>query len=140
MTDEHRPKESTDSIPKEEMAWAAAHLPELHRGITRQRFVRDAMVIALVIGLAAHIGGYLLMSAASGEPLRLLADLLASLGTALWTGVVLYAFVNVLPAARQRAAAQWLETYEAQIRQQGHGVDASRPTTKHSGTTQQPTS
>ena len=140
MTETHRPKKPTDSIPKEEVAWAAAHLPELHRGITRQRFVRDALVIAFVVGLAAHIGGYLLLSAVTGEPFRLLADLLATLGTALWTGVVLYVFVNVLPAARQRAAAQWLEAYEAQIRQQSHGVDAGRPTTKPSGTTQQSTS
>lgn len=121
MTEAHRPNEPRDRISKEEAAWAAANLPEMHRLVTRQRFVRDALVIAFVVGLAAHIGRYLLLSAATGEPLRLLADLLATLGTALWTGVVLYAFVTVLPAARQRSAAAWLETYEAEIRQQGQG-------------------
>ena len=133
MTEAHRPKEPMDRFSKEEAAWAAANLPALHRMVRRQRFVRDALVIAFVVGLAAHIGGYLILSAATGEPLRLVADLLATLGTALWTGVVLYAFVNVLPAAPQRAAARWLETYEAEIRQQGQpvrrvaGADAETP-------------
>ena len=52
------------------------------------------------------------------EPLRLLANLLTTLGTTVWTGVVLVVFVEVLPEARRREAARRLKAYEAELRDQ----------------------
>jgi zinc transporter ZupT len=68
----------------------------------------------LVIGLAAHAGGYLLKSSATTEPLGLVADLLYALGYALWTGVVVVVvFVQVFPEAKRRQFKQVLDAYEA---------------------------
>jgi hypothetical protein len=50
-----------------------------------------------VVGLAAHVGGYLLRSSVTTEPFALLADLLYALGWAMWTGVVVVLFVQVVP-------------------------------------------
>jgi hypothetical protein len=56
--------------------------------------------IALVAGLAAHVGGFLLESSATTEPPKLVADLLYQLGLALWTGVVVVVFVEIWPEAK----------------------------------------
>ena len=74
--------------------------------------------IGFVIGLAAHVGGYLLRSSATTEPLGLVADLLYALGWALWTGVVVVVFVQILPEAKRRQIKRGLDAYEAALRDQ----------------------
>jgi hypothetical protein len=69
------------------------------------------------MGLAAHVGGYLLRSSVTTEPLGLVADLLYSLGFALWTGVVLVFFVQIWPEAKRRQIKRSLEAYEAALRE-----------------------
>jgi hypothetical protein len=91
----------------------------LRRAVAGGRYVRDTLIIVFLLGLGIYVTGYLLRSAASGEPLRLLGDLLATLGMALWTAVVIYAFIEVLPEARRRSAAQTLQEYEGEIRDEG---------------------
>lgn len=54
-----------------------------------------------MVGLAAHVGGFLLKTSATAEPLALVADLLYALGWSLWTGVVV-----VFLAGGQTAPAQ----------------------------------
>jgi hypothetical protein len=66
-----------------------------------------------VVGLAAHVGGFLLKTSATTEPLSLVADLLYALGWALWTGVVLVVFVQLVPEAKKRQYKQALDAYEA---------------------------
>jgi hypothetical protein len=58
----------------------------------------------------------------------LIADLVANLGIALWTGGVLVVFVQVLPEARRRSAARYLAKYEAALREQA-GTRDGRPST-----------
>ena len=58
--------------------------------------------MALVVGLAAHVGGSLLESSATTEPPKLAADLLYQFGLALWTGVVLVVFIEIWPEAKRR--------------------------------------
>jgi hypothetical protein len=58
--------------------------------------------IGFVVGLAAHVGGYLLRSSVTTELLGLLADLLYALGYALWTSVVVVFFVQIWPEAKRR--------------------------------------
>lgn len=67
------------------LAWAGEHLPELRRSVSEQRTLRWSLGIGLLVGLAAHVCGFLLKTSATTEPLELVADLLYTLGWALWT-------------------------------------------------------
>ena len=82
----------------------------------------------VVVGLAAHVGGFLLKTSATGEPLLLVADLLYALGFSLWTGVVVVVFVQIWPEAKRRQYKQALDAYEAAVGRQaragsGQGKD-----------------
>jgi hypothetical protein len=77
-------------------------LPELRRYVSEQQILLWSLGIDLVVGLAADVGGYLLRSSATTEPLGLVADLLYALGWALWTGVVVVLFVQIFPQAKRR--------------------------------------
>jgi hypothetical protein len=74
-----------------------------------------------VIGLAAHVGGFLLRSSATTEPLLVVADLLYSLGFALWTGVVVTIFVQILPDTKKRHFKQALNAVRGRGRPSGPG-------------------
>jgi hypothetical protein len=56
---------------------------------------------------------------APGQDLGLVADLLYGLGHALWTGVVVAVFVQVIPEAKRRQFKQALDAYEAALRDRG---------------------
>jgi hypothetical protein len=80
--------------------------------------------IGFVLGLAAHVGGFLLKTSATGEPLLLVADLVYALGWALWTSVIVVVFVQIWPEAKKRQYKQALDAYEAAVGRQaraGHG-------------------
>jgi predicted lysophospholipase L1 biosynthesis ABC-type transport system permease subunit len=100
----------------EELAAIGAYLPELRRSVAGQRILYTSLAIGFVVGLAAHVGGYLLRSSATTEPLGLLADLLYALGWALWTGVVVAVFVQIFPEAKRRQIMRGLDAYEAALR------------------------
>lgn len=99
-----------------ELAAIGAYLPELRRSVAGQRIVYTSLVIGFVVGLAAHVGGYLLRSSVTTGPLGLAADLLYALGWALWTGVVVVVFVQILPEAKRRQIMRGLDAYEAALR------------------------
>jgi hypothetical protein len=84
------------------MTWFAEHMPELQRSASGQRLLYQSLAFAFALGLAAHIGGYALRSSSPGEPIGLVADLLYALGYALWTGVVVALFVQVIPIPTSR--------------------------------------
>ena len=115
------------AVGEAELAWAAANLPLLRRWVTGTRFLYQALAIAFVLGLIVHIAGYLLARSGFGEPFALIADLLMSLGIALWTGTVLVSFVQVLPETQRRAAVRLLENYEAAKRDRGLPQQDSPP-------------
>ena len=94
-----------------------AHLPEFRQQASGQRPLYWILGIGVVVGLAAHVGGFLLRSSATTEPLELVADLLYSLGFALWTGVVVVLFVQIWPEAKRRQLKRWLDAYEAAQRE-----------------------
>jgi hypothetical protein len=94
------------------------HLPRVRRSVYGEHFLYWSLGIAFVVGLAAHVGGYLLRSSATTEPLGLVADLLYALGWALWTGVVVVVFVQILPEAKRRQIKRGLDAYEAALRDQ----------------------
>jgi hypothetical protein len=99
-------------------AWMGEHLPELRRSAYGQRLLYQSLAIGFVVGLAAQVGGYLLRLSPPTEPLALVADLLYALGWALWTGVVVTVFVQVLPELKRRQFKQMLDAYEATLREQ----------------------
>jgi hypothetical protein len=108
-----------------------AHLPEFRQQASGQRPLYWILGIGFVVGVAAHVGGFLLKTSATTEPLLLVADLLYSLGFALWTGVVVALFVQIWPEAKRRQLKRWLDAYEAAQREKDRaGSDQSRGTTE----------
>ena len=100
---------------EESLAWMGEHLALMRQSAYGQRVYYWIFAIAVVIGLAAHVGGFLLRSSATTEPLLVVADLLYSLGFALWTGVVVTIFVQILPDTKKRHFKQALAAYEAAL-------------------------
>src|SRR5215813_9907726 len=93
----------------EELAWVREHLTQLRQSVSGQRLVLQSLGIGFMLGLAAHVAGYALKTSVTTEPVQLLADLLYALGWALWTGVVVALFVEVLPKVKQRQIKQALD-------------------------------
>jgi hypothetical protein len=106
------------------LAWMGKHLPELRRSAYGQRLLYQSLGTGFVVGLAAHVGGYLLRSSVTTELLGLVADLLYALGYALWTGVVVVVFVQVIPEAKRRQLKRWLDDYEATLREKARAGSA----------------
>jgi hypothetical protein len=106
-------KGAPDSFTAEELVWIREHLPELRRSAYGQRILYQSLGFGFVVGLAAQVGGYLLNSSVTTEPLLLVANLLYALGWALWTGVVVVVFVQVFPEVKRRQIKRWLDDYEA---------------------------
>jgi hypothetical protein len=91
------------------LAWVGENLTQVQRSVYDQRLLHQSLWIGLVVGLAAHVGGYVLRSSVTTEPLELVADLLYALGYALWTGVVVVVFVQIFPEAKRRQFKQVLD-------------------------------
>jgi hypothetical protein len=109
------------------LTWVGENLPKVRRSAFEQRFLYWSLGFGLVVGLAAHVGGYVLRSSVTTEPLGLVADLLYALGYALWTGVVVAVFVQIFPEAKRRQFKEVLEAYEAARRDQASGDDNAPP-------------
>jgi hypothetical protein len=114
------------------LTWVGENLTQVRRSVYDQRLLHWSLGIGVVVGLAAHVGGYALTSWVTTEPLGLFADLLYALGYALWTGVVVVLFVQVFPEAKRRQFKQALDAYEAaqrddarSARDDGWGDDAA---------------
>ena len=110
-------------------AWFAEHLPELRRNVSGQRLLYWSLALGFIIGLAAHIAGYLLKSNTTTEPLGLLADLLYALGYALWTGAVVVVFTQLYPEAKRRQIKRAIEHYETARRDEAADQNDRRTTT-----------
>jgi hypothetical protein len=126
MTEEPGAKDAPPTLPDEELdprlrdprvlAWFGEHLTELRRDASGQRILYQSLAFGFVIGLAAHVGGYLLRRSATTEPLGLAGDLFYTLGWALWTGAVVVVFVQIVPEAKRRQIKGALDAYEAALR------------------------
>ena len=100
------------------LAWVGENLALVRRSASGQRVLYWSLGIAFAVGLAAHVGAFLLKTSTTTEPLSLLADLLYALGWALWTGVVVVMFVEIYPEAKKRQYKRALDAYEAAIDRQ----------------------
>src|SRR5580704_12578920 len=95
------------------LAWVGENLTLVRRSASGQRILYWSLGIGFVVGLAAHVAGFLLKTAATTEPLMLVGDLLYTLGWALWTGAVVVVFTQIYPETKRRQYKQALDAYEA---------------------------
>ena len=109
------------------LAWVGENLALVRRSAFGQRVLYWSLGIGFVLGLAAHVGGFLLKYSTTAEPLLLVADLLYALGWALWTGVVVVVFVQVYPEAKKRQYKQALDAYEAALGDQARAGSSQIP-------------
>jgi F0F1-type ATP synthase assembly protein I len=122
MTENRERNDVADLFTDEStVEWMEEHLSELKQSVSGPRLLYQSLVIGLVVGLAAHIGGYILASSVPKEPLGLLANLLLALGWSLWTGVVVTVFVEVIPDVKRRQIKRAVEAYEAMRQKQANG-------------------
>jgi hypothetical protein len=117
---------------RELMAWVGENLPYVRRTAVGQRPVYWILGIGFVVGLAAYGGGYALRSSVTTEPLGFVGDLLYTLGWALWTGVVVVVFLQVLPEAKRRQYKQLLDAYEAGLRDKA-GAEGDQASEREAG-------
>lgn len=96
----------------------------MRQSVSGQRVVLQSLGIGFVLGLAAYVGGYVLKVSVRMEPFQLVADLLYALGLALWTGVVVALFVEIIPRAKQRQIKQALDVYEAALHEKAQARSA----------------
>jgi len=102
--------------------WMEEHLPEMRQYVSGQQLLYQSLVVSIVVGLAAHVGGYLLQASVSTGLLGLLADLLHALGWSLWTGAVVAVFLQIFPEVKRRQIKQAVEAYEALRRKKAQAV------------------
>ena len=116
-----------DKLDPQSLAWIGEHLPDLRRTASGQG-IPWSLLLGFVTGLAAHVGGHALRSTTTTEPLALVADLLYAMGWALWTGVVVAVFLQIIPEAKRRGYRQLLDAYEATLREEaGARSDEASP-------------
>ena len=99
--------------------WMAENVADMKRLVSGQRILYATLTIAFVLGLALQVVGYAIRSSAPQEPLGLFADLVYALGWALWTGVVVVVFVEIVPRAKRRQIKQAIDAYEAHANRSG---------------------
>ena len=101
------------------MAWVRENLTEVRRTAAGERPVYWVLGLGLVLGLVVYVGGYLITTSTTTEPLGLIGDVLYALGYALWTGVVVAVFLQIIPEAKRRQYKRALDAYEAASREVG---------------------
>jgi len=119
MTENQEGNDLTDLFTDERtVEWMEEHLSELKQSVSSPRLLYQSLILGFVLGLAAHVAGYVLAASVTGEPLGLLANLLLALGWSLWTGVVVALFVEVIPDVKRRQIKRAVDAYEALRRKQ----------------------
>ena len=109
------------------LTWVGENLPLVRRSASGQRPMYWILGTVLVVGLAFHVGGFLLKTSATTEPLMLIGDLIYTFGWALWTGVVVVVFVQVWPEVKRRQFEQALDAYEAAAGRQAQAGSGQAP-------------
>ena len=115
------------------LAYVGEHLTLVRRTASGERPSYWILGIGVVVDLAAHVGGFLLKSSGTTEPLLLVADLLYALGFSLWTGVVVVVFVEIWPEAKRRQYKRALDAYEAAADRQTRAGSGQAPDPANAG-------
>ena len=109
------------------LAWVGENLTLVRRSASGQRPMYWILGTVLVLGLAVHVGGFLLKTSATTEPLMVVGDLIYTFGWALWTSVVVVMFVQIWPEAKKRQYNQALDAYEAALGAQARAGSGQAP-------------
>ena len=94
------------------MKWVGENLTDVRGIASGTRIQQWILWLSLVIGLLAYVAGYALRASFTSEPLAFFGDLLYALGYALWTGVVVVVFLQIVPEVKRRQYEQALDAYE----------------------------
>jgi hypothetical protein len=116
MTSNAGPDGDQRPVSREELAAIGDHVADLKPWLTGERIFRRFLTMGFGLGLAAHIGGYVLRGSITAEPFQLLADLLYGLGVSMWTGIVVVFFVQVFPQSTRRDLERLIDAYDASKR------------------------
>lgn len=120
--DERAREEPLSGLGQEErrqlLTWVGENLTEVRQTADGKRPVYWLLWTGLGVGLAAYVGGYLIKSSTTAEFLGLVGDLLYTFGWALWTGVVVVVFLQIIPEIKRRQYQAALAAYEATLREQ----------------------
>ena len=100
------------------LAWVGENLTLVRRTASGERTLYWILGTGFVLGLAAHVGGFLLKTWVPTEPLLVVGDLIYTLGWALWTGAVVVVFVQIWPEVKRRQYKRALDAYEAAVGRQ----------------------
>jgi hypothetical protein len=98
--------------------WVGEHLTDVRQSVFGPRILYWTLSVGFLVGLGADVGGYLIKSTTTTEPLALVGDLLYTLGWALWTGVVVAVFLEIIPDAKRGQYKRALDAYEATLREE----------------------
>ena len=109
------------------LAYVGEHLTLVRRTASGERPSYWILGTGLVVGLAAHAGGFVLKTSVTTEPLLLVADLLYALGWALWTSVIVVFFAQIWPETKKRQFKQALDAYEAAAGGQARAASGPPP-------------
>ena len=109
------------------LSWVGENLTLVRRSASGQRVSYWILGIGFVVGLTAHIVGFLLKTWVTTEPLLVMADLIYALGWALWTGVIVVMFVEIWPEVKKRQYKQALDADEAAVGRQGTAGGGQAP-------------
>ncbi len=112
---------------RELLTWVGENLPYVRRTAAGQRPLYWILGLGLTVGVAAYVGGYLIKWSTTTELLGLVGDLLYTFGWALWTGVVVVVFLQIIPEAKRRQYERALDAYEAALREEGAPGDGASP-------------
>jgi hypothetical protein len=115
------------------LAWVGENLTLVRRSASGQRPMYWVLGTVFVVGLAAHIGGFLLKTSVTTEPLLLVGDLIYTFGWALWTGAVVVVFVQFWPEAKRRQFQQALDAYQAAVGDPVRAGSSQAPTAPGAG-------
>jgi hypothetical protein len=133
-SDEHAQEQDVLGLGERErdylLDWVGEHLTLVRRSASGQRPMYWVLGTVFVVGLAAHVGGFLLKTWVTTEPLLVVGDLIYTYGWALWTGAVVVVFVQIWPEVKRRQFKQALDAYEAAVGDQarvgiGQAADAA---------------
>jgi hypothetical protein len=114
------------------LKWVGENLSDV-RGIASGKRVQQWILwLSLVIGLLVYVAGYALRASSRSEPLAFFGDLLYALGYALWTGVVVVVFLQIIPEVKRRQYKQVLDAYE-RARRAGARADARQGSSDDGG-------
>ena len=114
-----------------ELDWVAEHLDEVVAYSRGERALRWPLLATLLLGLGVHLLGYAFATGAFGLPTTwpadLVADLLVSFGTALWTSVAIVVFLEVWPSQRRREVARFSRDALAALKARGDKLPVEVP-------------